>query len=182
MSEEQNETKYDLVRQQFAEREDAKRKYLQENTQFAALVANGFRDFMGMPKQYEHTKDNTTTYRSYVPLYSLEDDGSFTEETFWGDAIHHYSDGDFKFGLGIVLEPRPNTYPKQVVQVKVECTRKPDTVEVKIAGESVTCTFDGMDSPDISKVHDLLYGLLNEWLTSRWGDPDTKRSIGFHLG
>lgn len=112
----------------------------------------------------------------------LEDDGSFTEETIWSDAIVHSSDGDFNFGLGIVLEPRPNTYPKQVVQVKVECTRKPDTVEVKIAGKTVTCTFDGMEFPDISKVHDLLYRLLNKWLTSRWGDPETKRSIGFRLG
>ena len=135
-----------------------------------------------MPEQYEHSKDGITTYRSYVPLYSLEEDGSFTEETFWADAIGHYSDGDFNFGLGIVLEPRPNTYPKQVVQVKVECTRKPSSVEVKIAGKAVTCTFDGKESPDISKVHDLLFELLNNWLKARWGDPDSKRSIGFHLG
>ncbi|WP_170565763.1 hypothetical protein [Ruegeria atlantica] len=182
MSDEQNETKYDIVRQQFAEREDAKRKYIQENTQFAAMVADGFRDFLGMPTNYEHTKDGTTTFRSYVPLYSLEEDGSFSEQTIWSDAIGHYSDGDFKFGLGIVLELKPNSYPKQIVQVKVECTRKPGAVEVTIAGEAVTCAFDGMKSSDISTVHDLLYRLLNKWLTSRWGDPESKRSIGFNLG
>ena len=33
-----------------------------------------------------------------------------------------------------------------------------------------------------NKGHDLLYGLLHKWLTSRWGDPESKPSIGFHLG
>ncbi|WP_313136963.1 hypothetical protein [Paracoccus jeotgali] len=182
MSDEQNQTNYDIVRQRFAERQEAKRKFCQENNSFVKMVAHGFRDFMEMPKTYDHMEDGTTTSRSYVPLYSLEDDGSFTERTDWGEAIGHYSNGDFDFGLGIVLEPKPDAYPKQVVRVKVECSRKPDTVEVTIDGETVTCTFDGMESPDVSKVHDLLYELLNKWLMSRWGEPDPKRSIGFHLG
>jgi hypothetical protein len=182
MSDEHKQTRYDVVRQQFAEREDAQRKYIQENNHFAAMVANGFRDFMGMPEQYEHTKNGSTTYRNYVPLYRLEDDGSFIDETFWSDAICHYSDGNFNFGLGVVLERSPNAYPKRVLQAKIECTRKSGTVEVKVAGETVTCTFDGTESADISEVHYLLFRLSKEWLASRWGDPTSGRSIGFHLG
>lgn len=174
--------KYDAVRVAFGEREDAKRKYLQENTQFANLIANGFQKFMGMPDQYEHKKNNETSYRSYVPMYRVEEDGSYKEMPFFGDAVTHCSDGTFDFGLGIVLEFKENAYPKQIVQTKVECERREDKVSVNIAGEKVVCSFDGYESPDIEKVHHLLYGLLNDWLTSRWGDPETKRTLGFKLG
>lgn len=44
------------------------------------------------------------------------------------------------------------------------------------------CEFDGHTSPDVVKVHHLLYGLLNEWLASRWGNEDADRSIGFKVG
>jgi len=183
MSEDQNESpKYEAVRTAFAERENAKRRYLQENTQFANLVAHGFQKFMGMPDQYEHRKNNVTSYRSYVPMYRVEEDGSYSDMPFFGDAVIHCSDGTFEFGLGIVMEPKENAYPKQIVQTKVECERKSEQVSVSIAGQNVTCSFDGHESPDIEKVHHLLYGLLNEWLSSRWGEQDSKRSLGFQLG
>lgn len=180
MSDEQTTpTKYDVVRQQFADRKSAQRNFIEEDTRFAVLIANGFRDYMGMPKHYERTSGATTKFESYVPFYSLRDDDTFKEESFWGDAIGHYSDGTFEFGVGIVLEPAPNGNPKQILQIKIECARATDNVEVNIAGDSVSCAFDGKNSPDISKVHDLLYRLLNDWLTSRWGDSVGKQQIGF---
>ena len=173
--------KYAAIRIAFREREEAKRRYRQENTQVANLIAHGFQEYMGMPRHYKHEKDGTLSYRSYVPLYRVEDDGSYSEVPHFSDAVTHCSDGTFVFCLGIVLEPKENAYHKQVLQAKVECERKDGAVLVTIVGESVTCSFDGLESPDIEKVHHLLHGLLNEWLTSRWGETEAKRPFGFQL-
>ncbi|AMJ49839.1 hypothetical protein GQF56_24510 [Rhodobacter sphaeroides] len=181
MSDEQSGTKYEIIRQKFCEREKATREFVRENNRFAALVANGLQNFLGMPKYYEAKRDGTTTYHRYVPLYRVRSDGTISDEDAFNDAVVSCSDGTFEFGLGIVLEPAPNAFPKQIVQAKVECVRASGNVEVRISGETVICRFDGSASTDIHLVHELLYRLLNNYLDSRWGDPDARRAFGFQL-
>ena len=175
------EIRYDEIRRKFAEREAAQRRFMDEDNRFAIMIANGFRDYLGMPELWERERDGCISQQSYVPLYRIEDDGEFKEQTFWKDAITHYSDGNFDFVLGIILEHGENTFPKQCVQVKVECKRGNGEVSVKIANQIVECTFDGTDSPDIVKVHELLHQLLNEYLDSRWGNDRDKPKIGFQM-
>lgn len=172
--------KYDQVREAFSERAKETRKYIQENVNFCSSVTHGFAKYLGMPQSYEFTKDGQTTYPSYTPMYEIEND-EMLEVAHWTDAITNYSDGKFDFGLGIVLEPAANAWPKEVLRAKVECERNPRSVLVKIADKKIEVKFDGTDSPEIEKVHQLIESLLNEWLASRWGGTSSEGTIGFQL-
>lgn len=174
-------TKYQDLRDAFAELEDAERAYLRENENLARLIVFGFRDFLDAPSFFEPMNEDGRT-RSYFPFFQIGQDGdSETDEVSITKAITHGADGTFEFAFGIILERGENSFPKRNLIMKVEVTRLGTTAKVKVAGRSVEIPFDGQNAPDIVKVHDMIFDIVMKWLSHRPGDDQKFPGVGFAL-
>ena len=137
-----------------------------------------------MPSHYEDIHDRQKT-NPYLTIYQCADQPDTSETKFvqagFHKAVSHFSDGSFNFGMGIILESAPDTFPKTNLRLKVECQRKGDSVHAKIGTEEVEFKWDGQKCPDILKMHECILSLLYEHLDHRMSDSAPQK-MGFLSG
>ncbi|OOY20408.1 hypothetical protein BMI86_07590 [Thioclava sp. DLFJ5-1] len=174
-------SKYDELRAAFSTYKDAEHQYVQENETLAMLIVNGLREYLEMPASYPRKEDRTTSYKSYTPFFSLDEDGNTEERPILRDAISHFSDGSFKFAFGVILERSEGAFPKHNLILHVECKRRGKEVNIDVSEQALDVTFDGENCPEIEKVHELIFRQLMAWLQHRPGDGHGFSKFGFAM-
>lgn len=174
-------TKYDELRSEFSKFKDAEQLYVNENERLAQLIVNGLRNYLGMPKSFLHRDCEATLYKSYLPLFRIDDDGGTEEERSFSRAVSHFSDGSFRFAFGVILEVSEATFPKHNLILHVKCNRRGKKVTVDVSGCTCEVTFDGTTCPEIELLHSKIFVLVKDWLLHRPGDGSGVSKFGFAL-
>lgn len=128
--------KIDAIREALRERDQKAEEIQTENFNFARALANGFRDYLGLPTTFknpalpkpgEHYQPNLP----YVVFREVKDDGSTEEVAFPPDAITSFWDGRFRFAFAIRLDHSEGHFPKQPFVFKIECRRQRNGVSIE---------------------------------------------------
>ena len=173
-------SRYDELRAGFAAYKDAENAFCAENERLAFLIVDGLPGWLGMPESFA-SESEVIRYLSFYRLEDDADDSEGTEVPSLHDALIHMTDGSFAFGLGLLLERGPDVLPKQNMVVTIHCRRQGERATISIGDREIACRFDGVACPDIEKVHQALFDLLQEWLARRPGADAHNRKIGFRL-
>lgn len=175
-------TRYDELRTAFSDYTDRTRAYIRENESFARAIVYGFGEYAEMPKIYEMPSSGITEKRTYLPVYSIDENGETKREKTLQDAITHKSDGQFNFGFGVTLERQEGAFPKHTALFKVDCRRSRNLVNVDLAGTHLECRFNGVGQPDVSNVHYAIFDMLTDWMSWELGDGKGTPKFGFQVG
>ncbi|MGR3315504.1 hypothetical protein [Roseovarius indicus] len=175
-------SRYQQLREAYANYQDFERQFVEENRVLARLLTQGLQEFLEMPQSYTIPAGTGSRRDLYIKYYSLDEEGERSKEAVsLHEAITHLTDGSFRFAFGISLERQEGSFPKFDIILRVDCKRNNHNVDVDVSGAKTTCIFDGNHSPDMEKVHELVFDLLMGWLRRRPHEENDFSKVGFTL-
>ena len=169
---------YDDLRQAYANWSDEDSEYHTQSAKYAHRFADGFREYLGAPLEY--LANDRRTKEPYVELCKIVKDAAGEdrlESANIYEALTREDDGYFSFGIRLVLERAPNTFPKSRFGFHSRFMPKENKCELRIAGK----TFDLDMSDDGARIsaYEKMKENLLRWLVSKPWDVDQKDPIGF---
>jgi hypothetical protein len=170
-------TIYDDLRQQYDKWSKESRDYWFNSGQYASRFARGFREYLAAP---EYFKGEATRHR-YVDACKVIEDESTGELNLkpadFHDILTRGEDGYLTFGVSVVLEKAPDTFPKASFWFSIDMLPRDGKCTMKITGEPFE--LDMSDDQTRTPAYEHMVKVLREWLASKPWDVDRKNPIGF---
>lgn len=148
---------------------------------YARSFANGLRIHLGAPEHF----DDQGVRRRYVEVCMVDENDETGQPTFKPAASHPIGliqvneDGSFRFGVTVILEIGPNTFPKSAFGFSIGISPRDGNCKLRVAGR----TFDIDMSNDHNRIpiYDHMVEHLKAWLAKKpWElDRQEDKKYGF---
>lgn len=174
-------TIYEDLRQRYGQWKQANSDYWFNSGRYASNFADGLREYLGAPESFNDPA--TGTRRSYVQLCEVVDDaqspgGWRLKPAKFHSALSLGDDGFLTFGVAVILERGPNTFPKSEFDFSIGMLARGERCTLRIAGEE----FDVDVKSDASRgpAYQHMVKQLENWLAMEpWDMGGNKNPIGF---
>ena len=144
---------------------------------FAEQIVNALISFLDVPRETPDFKG----VESYLQYLRLDQEKGYLAQETLAQALSHFPEGKFQFGLGLLLTAQPDHHPRQFATFSIDGDRDGDRLTVNVLGKAFEFEAATQSDLDLKALCAHVFDDLMTGLSWRISDEVEKTRIGFDV-
>ena len=168
---------YDQLNSAYTTQVHENNSFIDQNMIFAEQIANALINFLEIPQKNPDLKG----VESYLQYLRLDREKGYLAQESLAQALSHFPEGKFQFGLGLLLAAQPDHHPRQFATFAIDGDRDGDLLKVSVLGKEFEYEAATQSELDLKALCTHVFDDLMAGLSWRISDEVEKTRIGFDV-
>jgi len=166
---------YDQLNSAYTTQLQENNSFIEQNLNFAEQIVNALISFLDVPRETPDFKG----VESYLQYLRLDQEKGYLAQETLAQALSHFPEGKFQFGLGLLLTAQPDHHPRQFATFSIDGDRDGDRLTVNVLGKAFEFEAATQSDLDLKALCAHVFDDLMTGLSWRISDEVEKTRIGF---
>ena len=168
---------YDQLNSAYTTQLQENNSFIEQNLNFAEQIVNALISFLDVPRETPDFKG----VESYLQYLRLDQEKGYIAQETLAQALSHFPEGKFQFGLGLLLTAQPDHHPRQFATFSIDGDRDGDRLTVNVLGKAFEFEAATQSDLDLKALCAHVFDDLMTGLSWRISDEVEKTRIGFDV-
>ena len=168
---------YDQLNSAYTAQLQENNSFIEQNLNFAEQIVNALISFLDVPRETPDFKG----VESYLQYLRLDQEKGYLAQETLAQALSHFPEGKFQFGLGLLLTAQPDHHPRQFATFSIDGDRDGDRLTVNVLGKAFEFEAATQSNLDLKALCAHVFDDLMTGLSWRISDEVEKTRIGFDV-
>ena len=168
---------YDQLNSAYTTQLQENNSFIEQNLNFAEQIVNALISFLDVPRETPDFKG----VESYLQYLRLDQEKGYLAQETLAQALSHFPEGKFQFGLGLLLTAQPDHHPRQFATFSIDGDRDGDRLTVNVLGKAFEFEAATQSDLDLKALCAHVFDDLMTGLSWRISDEVEKTRIGFDV-
>ena len=168
---------YDQLNSAYTTQLQENNSFIEQNLNFAEQIVNALISFLDVPRETPDFKG----VESYLQYLRLDQEKGYLAQETLAQALSHFPEGKFQFGLGLLLTAQPDHHPRQFANFSIDGDRDGDRLTVNVLGKAFEFEAATQSDLDLKALCAHVFDDLMTGLSWRISDEVEKTRIGFDV-
>ena len=168
---------YDQLNSAYTTQVRENNSFIEQNLNFAEQIVNALVRFLEVPEENPNLKG----VENFLQYLRLDPEKGYLAQTRLAQAVSHFPEGKFHFGLGLLLTAQPDHQPRQFATFAIDGDRDDDRLKVNVLGKEFEYEAATQSELELKALCKHVFDDLMTGLSWRISNEVEKTRIGFDV-